>query len=120
MRDFTPSTVPGCRAPHLWLDEKASLYDVLGQGYTLIRLDPALQPSSLIHAAASRGVPLTILDVNEANARPLYACKLVLVRPDQHVAWRGDELPPDPLRLIDLIRGACDMPPSKTAQADVG
>lgn len=120
MRDFTPSTVPGCRAPHLWLDEKVSLYDVLGQGYTLIRLDPALQPSSLIHAAASRGVPLTILDVNEANARPLYACKLVLVRPDQHVAWRGDELPPDPLRLIDLIRGACDMPPSKTAQADVG
>jgi hypothetical protein len=52
------------------LDEKVSLYDVLGQGYTLIRLDPALQPSSLIHAAASRGVPLTILDVNEANARP--------------------------------------------------
>ena len=57
-------------------------------------------------AAAKRGVPLELIDVDDAPARELYARKLVLVRPDQHVAWRGDAEPPDPLGLIDLVRGA--------------
>jgi hypothetical protein len=106
MHDFTSSTVPGCRAPHLWLDNHRSLYDTLGPDYTLIRLDPTAQASEVVQAAAQRGVPLAILDIDTPEARALYARKLTLVRPDQHVAWRGDEQPADSLGLIDLVRGA--------------
>jgi 2-polyprenyl-6-methoxyphenol hydroxylase-like FAD-dependent oxidoreductase len=106
MGDFTSSTVPGCRAPHLWLGDGRSLYDALGPGYTLIRLDQTVGVSGLLDAAAQRGVPLALLDVEGSEARTLYPRKLVLVRPDQHVAWRGDDEPSAPMDLIDLVRRA--------------
>ena len=96
MHDFKSSTVPGCRAPHLWLSDGRSLYDALGPDYTLIRLDPTVRVAGIVEAAARRSVPLAVLDVDAPDARALYARKLVLVRPDQHVAWRGDEEPAVP------------------------
>jgi hypothetical protein len=56
-------------------------------------------------AARARGVPLKVLDV-ERPAAGAFDGRLVLSRPDQHVAWRGDRLPDDPLALIDRVRGA--------------
>jgi len=106
MGTFESSTVPGCRAPHLWLNDRRSLYDALGPDYTLIRIDPTVQVSSLVEAAARRGVPLSILDLDESAVCPLYRHKLVLVRPDQHVAWRGDKEPSSPMELIEIVRGA--------------
>ncbi|MBV8889584.1 MAG: FAD-dependent oxidoreductase [Alphaproteobacteria bacterium] len=106
MDSFTPSTVPGCRTPHLWLRDGRSLYDALGPDYTLLRLDPKTDAAPLMAAAAERCLPLKLLDVAAPDAAALYDRKLVLSRPDQHVAWRGDELPADPAALIDLIRGA--------------
>jgi 2-polyprenyl-6-methoxyphenol hydroxylase-like FAD-dependent oxidoreductase len=102
--DFTPSTVPGCRTPHIWLGEGVSLYDAMGPDYTLLRFDPTVDVSVILAAAQARGVPLKLLDV--ATKEPVYAERLVLSRPDQHVAWRGNAAPPDPLALIDRIRGA--------------
>lgn len=110
MSDFTPSTVPGCRAPHVWLDDGQSLYDALGQQYTLIRLDPAIDVDGIVGAAARRSLHLPVLDIVAPDVRTLYARKLVLVRPDQHVAWRDDAEPANPADLIDLIRGACQRP----------
>jgi 2-polyprenyl-6-methoxyphenol hydroxylase-like FAD-dependent oxidoreductase len=115
MHDFTSSTVPGCRAPHVWLAGKRSLYDALGAGYTLIRFDPAAGVTGILEAAARRNVPLDVLDVDAPDARALYAHKLVLVRPDQHVAWRGNEEPPAPEDLIDLVRGARPVQARKAA-----
>jgi 2-polyprenyl-6-methoxyphenol hydroxylase-like FAD-dependent oxidoreductase len=106
MDSFTPSTVPGCRVPHLWLAPGRSLYDALGWGYTLLRTDPAVGVQALLDAAALRGVPLQVLDLPAGAASDLYPQKLVLARPDQHVAWRGDALPADPLVLVDRVRGA--------------
>jgi 2-polyprenyl-6-methoxyphenol hydroxylase-like FAD-dependent oxidoreductase len=106
MGDFTPSTVPGCRTPHLWLKDGRSLYDTLGPDYTLLRFDPGVDVNSLLNAAADRGVPLQLLDVVSDGAAAVYETRLVLSRPDQHVGWRGDILPPDPLALVDRIRGA--------------
>ena len=106
MYEFTPSTVPGCRTPHLWLDDGRSLYDAMGPGYTLLRLDPAVDVAPIVAAAVQRGVPLAVLDLRSAEAATLYDRKLVLSRPDQHVAWRGDAAPADALALIDLVRGA--------------
>lgn len=106
MDQFTPSTVPGCRTPHVWLDDGRSLYDALGPDYTLLRLDPEASTAALEEAAAQRGVPLRVLDVASREAAAIYRHKLVLSRPDQHVAWRGDRIPADPLALVDRIRGA--------------
>ena len=106
MHDYTPSTVPGCRTPHLWLADGRSLYDAMGPDYTLLRLDPTIDVSALVDAAGPRGLPLNVLDVEADDLPEAYRHKLVLSRPDQHVAWRGDEIPADPLALVDLIRGA--------------
>ena len=106
MDRFTPSTVPGCRTPHVWLDDGSSLYDALGPDYTLLRFEPEVSTAALEEAAAQRGVPLRVLDVVSREAATLYRHHLVLSRPDQHVAWRGDRLPADPLALVDRIRGA--------------
>jgi hypothetical protein len=105
MGAFTPSTVPGCRLPHLWLDGHRSLYDALGPDYTLLRFDPAIDVTPLTASAAARGVPLAILDLPPAAP---YRHALVLARPDQHIAWRGNTLPADPAGLIARIRGAPD------------
>jgi 2-polyprenyl-6-methoxyphenol hydroxylase-like FAD-dependent oxidoreductase len=110
MSDFTPSTVPGCRAPHLWLPDGRSLYDALGPEYTLLRFDPAVRISGLLGAAARRSVPLSVVDIEAPDAHALYAFSLVIVRPDQHVAWRSDEESSMPGELIDLVRGASTVP----------
>jgi hypothetical protein len=105
MGSYTPSTVPGCRTPHLWDADGVSLYDRMGTEFTLLRLDPAADAGPLMRAAGERGVPLRLVDVAVPPAMARDAT-LVLSRPDQHVAWRGHSAPADPLSLIDRIRGA--------------
>jgi 2-polyprenyl-6-methoxyphenol hydroxylase-like FAD-dependent oxidoreductase len=107
MGGFTESTVPGCRAPHFWLPDGRSLYDAFGDGYTLLRFDPDVDVKALVDGARSRGLPLAVLDV-PAECRPsaAYQHKLLIARADQHVAWRGDHLPPDAGALLELLRGA--------------
>ena len=106
MGAFTSTTVPGCRVPHVWIDGRRSLYDAMGPDYALLRLDPTAGISGIVAAAAQRGLPLAVLDVRSPEASVPYRHKLVLVRPDQHVARRGDAEPVAPLDLVDLVRGA--------------
>jgi 2-polyprenyl-6-methoxyphenol hydroxylase-like FAD-dependent oxidoreductase len=106
MAEFTPSTVPGCRAPHLWLADGRSLWDALGPGYTLLRRDRAAATERLETAARAHRLPLTVVDLHAPAAAELYDRRLVLVRADQHVAWRGDELPDDVSGLLDVLRCA--------------
>lgn len=104
MGSFTPSTVPGCRVPHSWLADGRSIFDAMGPDFALLRTSPEVDVSGIAAAAAKRGVPLRVVDV--PGAERVYDHKLILSRPDQHVAWRGNAAPQDPLALIDLIRGA--------------
>lgn len=106
MADYTPSTVPGCRTPHLWLADGRSLYDALGPGYTLLRFTPDVDAAGLLAAAVDRGVPLALLDVDARDAHIPNHPPLLLSRPDQHVAWRGAAVPGDAHALIDRLRGA--------------
>jgi len=69
-------------------------------------MDSAVNVAPLEEAARKRGVPLKVLDIERPVSAIFYGGALVLSRPDQHVAWRGDTLPADPLGLIDRIRGA--------------
>jgi 2-polyprenyl-6-methoxyphenol hydroxylase-like FAD-dependent oxidoreductase len=104
--DYAPSSVPGCRAPHMWLEDDSSIYDHFGSGFSLLKLDPDVDTNPLEASAARAKLPLHIWHLNNAEARSLYERKLVLIRPDQHVAWRGDVLPDNCDTLVDIVRGA--------------
>jgi 2-polyprenyl-6-methoxyphenol hydroxylase-like FAD-dependent oxidoreductase len=104
--ECTPSARPGARAPHVWLKDGRSILDLYGRGFTLLRFPGAPAGDALEAAARQRGVPLTSIGLDEPEAAALYQRKLVLVRPDGHVAWRADALPGDALALIDRVRGA--------------
>ena len=106
MSEYTPSTAPGCRTPHFWLNDGRSLYDAMGPGYTLLRLGGGADTGAIAAAARRRGVPLEVLEVERDEAPAVYRHRLLLSRPDGHVAWRGDDPPADALALIDLVRGA--------------
>jgi 2-polyprenyl-6-methoxyphenol hydroxylase-like FAD-dependent oxidoreductase len=108
--EYTPSGLPGGRAPHLWLDDKrimgSSLFDRFGKGFTLLRLSRgAGGTKALEHAAAARGIPLVVLDLDLPEARTLYGRDFALIRPDQHIAWRGDALPEDVDGLLMTVTG---------------
>src|SRR5262249_29137289 len=90
---------------HLWLADNVALYDRLGRDFTLLALDGAPDTAALAAAAAARNVPLTVVRIAHADARELYAASLGLIRPDQHVAWRGTPVPADPAGLMDLVTG---------------
>lgn len=105
---YIPSTRPGTRAPHGWLAVGRSTLDLFGDGFTLLRLG-ATPPdaTALVDAAAQRAVPLKTIDLADAKIAALYERGLVLVRPDGHVAWRGDACPSptEALAVIDRVRG---------------
>jgi hypothetical protein len=119
--DYRPSSVPGGRLPHVWVmgadGARRSVFDLLGVGFTLLRVRGATADATrasretddgvarLAAAAARRGIPLSTLDVESEAARTLYARRLVLVRPDQHVAWRGDSVPDDAGAVLDRVVG---------------
>ena len=106
MDRYTPSTVPGCRTPHLWREDGGSLYDAMGPEFSLLRFDSAIDVAPIEHAARDRNMPLRVIDIALPADAGFESGGLVLSRPDQHVAWRGDSLPSDPLALIDHVRGA--------------
>ena len=103
---YVPSACPGGLAPHAWLADGSSLYDHFGAGMTLLATDGAPNGAAepLEREAASRGVPLTILAPPHTSLRDRYQARFALIRPDQYVAWRGDEVPaPGP--LLERVTG---------------
>lgn len=109
MGRFEASTVPGCRMPHFWLDDGASVFDHLGPAYTLLRRDPALDVAPLMAAAAARGLPLKLLDAKPRDGWPaVWHHALLICRADTHVAWRGHAPPESPVALVARLAGALD------------
>ena len=106
--NYVPNARPGARAPHVWLEEAASTLDLFGRGFVLLRFAGAPAAEAIVQAAAARGVPLTVRDIDSREAAEAYANKLVLVRPDGHVAWRGDTAPADPA-ACDRYRARCSI-----------
>jgi hypothetical protein len=93
-------------APHLWLSDGSSLYDHFGDGFTLLITegDPSAT-SRLVEAAAKHKMPIKTLTLADARLRDRYCARFALIRPDQHIAWRGDELPTDCNSLIAKVTG---------------
>jgi 2-polyprenyl-6-methoxyphenol hydroxylase-like FAD-dependent oxidoreductase len=103
---YVPTTWPGVRLPHVWLDDGTALHDKIGDGYTLLRLGGnAANSAPLARAFAGYGVRFAALDIADARPRELYGYDLLLVRPDLHVVWRGNSLPGEADKLAALVTG---------------
>ncbi|MEX2036078.1 MAG: FAD-dependent monooxygenase, partial [Xanthobacteraceae bacterium] len=103
---YTQTARPGARAPHVRLADGRSTLDLFGRGFTLLALGADAPPAAAIAAAAAeRGVPLTRVALAEPQVLAAYQRRLVLVRPDGHVAWRADQEPADAGALLDVVRG---------------
>jgi hypothetical protein len=104
---YVPSTWPGVRAPHVWLKDGRSTLDLFGKGFTLLNLSgKATDTNAITRAANLIGLPLEVIALDEPQVRETYERNLVLVRPDGHVAWRGDAIPANAAEIIDKVRGA--------------
>jgi 2-polyprenyl-6-methoxyphenol hydroxylase-like FAD-dependent oxidoreductase len=103
---YTQTARPGSRAPHVWLAPGRSTLDLFGRQIVLLRFSRDANADALLAAARMAGVPMRVEDIDHTAAAKLYERKLVLVRPDGHVAWRADAAPEDCKALIDTLRGA--------------
>ncbi len=105
---YVPTTWPGARLPHVWLDDGIAMQDRIGYGlgYTLLCLGRSSSDvSALAQAFAAYGAPLQILRIDDERPRAVYGCDLILLRPDLHVVWRGNRLPEEPKRLAAIATG---------------
>jgi FAD binding domain len=105
---YRPTTFPGARLPHTWLNDGTAMQDRIGYelAYTLLQLGGTqADVTPLVRAFGTIGAPLRVLDIADAAAREVYGYDLLLVRPDLHVAWRGNRLPADPARLAAMATG---------------
>jgi len=105
--NHVPNARPGSLAPHAWLHDGSSLYDHFGAGFTLLAIGDASEDDldSAREAARSVDVPLTVIRPREPALPELYRGRYVLVRPDQHVAWRSDTWPADGRDLFRRVTG---------------
>jgi hypothetical protein len=102
---YVPTSWPGARLPHIWLEDGRALHDLVGDGFTLLCLAGAQNGVPLAQAFARLGAPFSTLDIDNVRARDVYGYDLLLMRPDLHVVWRGNALPGDPAKLAALATG---------------
>ena len=105
--EYRPTTWPGARLPHVWLKDGTAVQDRIGYdlGFTLLRLAGGADPAPLSKAFTSLRAPFRVLELNDERARELYGYDLLLLRPDLHVAWRGNRLPDEPLTVARMASG---------------
>ena len=106
-RVYEPSTWPGARLPHVWLADGTPMQDHIPyEGYTLLRLGRTnADTSALEKALRTLGAPLAVLDVPDDAPRQVYGHDLLLLRPDLHVVWRGNQPPEDPGNVAATVTG---------------
>ena len=105
-REYVPTTWPGSRLPHVWLTDGSALHDRIPDGYTLLRLGTTgANTSALERAMAATGAPFQTVTIDDAPPRDVYGYDFILVRPDLHVVWRGNQPPDDARALAALVTG---------------
>jgi 2-polyprenyl-6-methoxyphenol hydroxylase-like FAD-dependent oxidoreductase len=104
---YVPTARPGARAPHVWLKDGRSTLDLFGPGFTLLQLASDAPPAApLQERAAGQAIPLNVLELDEPDVLKAYGAPLVLIRPDGHVAWRGQDWSQQNIAaLLDRVRG---------------
>jgi hypothetical protein len=106
--EYRPTTWPGARLPHAWLADGSAMQDRISNdlSYTLLRLGRSqADVSGFTRAFAALGAPLRVLDIPDEEPRAIYGRDLLLIRPDLHVAWRGNQPPDDPRAFAAMVTG---------------
>jgi 2-polyprenyl-6-methoxyphenol hydroxylase-like FAD-dependent oxidoreductase len=104
--DYTPTSQPGGRAPHAWLKDGSALFDHFSNGFTLLKLGSVrINTDNFINSAIKLGIPIALYENTSKDLLDLYKYNLILVRPDQYVAWRGDKVPEDLNSVLKLVSG---------------
>ena len=101
---YIATTRAGARAPHVWLRPGLSSLDEFGRGFCVVH-DEGKDMGAFQVQAERLGIPLRIWAYPNDEQRQLYERAIVLVRPDGHVAWRGDEVPGDVAALLGQVVG---------------
>jgi 2-polyprenyl-6-methoxyphenol hydroxylase-like FAD-dependent oxidoreductase len=105
-RDYQPTTWPGARLPHLWLDDCTPMQDHVPDGYSILKLGRSrADTGELERAIRFHGAQVSVLNVPDAVARDIYGYDLVLLRPDLHVVWRGQGPPADAAKVAAIATG---------------
>jgi hypothetical protein len=105
-RDYRPTTWPGARLPHVWLEDGTPMQDRIPDGYAILKLGGTQADArGLEGALRARGAPVTVLEIADRTVREIYAHDLVLLRPDLHVVWRGNAAPEDPAQVAATATG---------------
>jgi 2-polyprenyl-6-methoxyphenol hydroxylase-like FAD-dependent oxidoreductase len=105
-REYVPTTWPGARLPHVWLDDGAAMHDRIPDGYAILKLGRTkADASALEYTLRSRGAPITVLKIPDRVAREVYGYDLLLVRPDLHVVWRGNTAPENAAEVGAIATG---------------
>jgi 2-polyprenyl-6-methoxyphenol hydroxylase-like FAD-dependent oxidoreductase len=102
---INPTTWPGCRVPAVRLTNGEQLLDLVGGNLSLVDLSGRGIGETLVKEARQRGIPMIHLPLSESSVRACWERDLVLVRPDQHVAWRDDEPPQSWDDVLDRVTG---------------
>lgn len=105
-RTYDPTAWTGVRLPHVWVEPGVSIQDFVGRNYAILRMGPNTEGvDPIVEAFRQIGAPIKVLDFPADKYRDLYGCSYFLVRPDLHIAWRGNHLPDDPARLAAVVTG---------------
>jgi hypothetical protein len=106
-RVYEPTTWPGARLPHVWLDDGTAVQDRLPPfGFTILKLGKSkADVEPLRRAIADTGAPVATLELGDEIARDIYGYDLLLVRPDMHVVWRGQSAPENPEEIAAIATG---------------
>jgi len=109
--EYRPCGYPGTLAPHCWLPDGRSLYDLFGSGFTLLAMRETTpdERKTVQTIAAQQKVPLELASVPDTRLHDLYGAPFALIRPDQHIAWRGDQIG----SLAGILRMARGAPTAK-------
>jgi hypothetical protein len=100
------STWPGCRAPHAWVAPGRTTLDSYDSSkFVLVSRKPNGAEAAFTKAAAELNIPLATVHFATEEAQALYQSDYVLVRPDGHVSWRGNEIHADPKKILSLVTG---------------
>jgi 2-polyprenyl-6-methoxyphenol hydroxylase-like FAD-dependent oxidoreductase len=105
-REYQPTTWPGARLPHVWLDDGTAMQDRIGDGYTILKLGRSkADTTGLERGIRAYGAPVQALEIPDQIARDIYEYDLLLLRPDMHVVWRGHEPPQDAAEVAAIATG---------------
>lgn len=115
-RDYTPSTTPGARAPHVWLQNgQTSIFDLYGKGFTVVDFTASGEISRCFEQTALRfQIPLARVHLpDESHVRDIWQCGVALLRPDGFIGWRHSSIEPESVseekieKILQIVVGRC-------------